>query len=54
MNTAKKFTTLIAVKLDRCVGSCNTLTDLSNKGCVPNKTEDLYESIFNMIAAINE
>ena len=54
MNTAKKFTTLIAVKLDRCVGSCNTLTDLSNKACVPNKTEDLYESIFNMIAAINE
>ena len=44
----------VAVKLDRCVGSCNTLTDLSNKACVPNKTEDLYERIFNMIAAINE
>ena len=29
------------VKLDRCVGSCNTLIDLSNKVCVPNKTEDL-------------
>ena len=29
-----------AVKLDRCVGSCNTLHDLSNKVCVPNKTED--------------
>ena len=28
------------VKLDRCVGSCNTLNDLSNKVCVPNKTED--------------
>ena len=25
-----------AVKLDRCVGSCNTLNDLSNKVCVPN------------------
>ena len=24
------------VKLDRCVGSCNTLNDLSNKICVPN------------------
>ena len=22
-----------AVKLDRCVGSCNTLNDLSNKEC---------------------
>ena len=24
-----------------CVPSCNTLNDLSNKVCVPNKTEDL-------------
>ena len=23
-------------KLDRCVGSCNTLNDLSNNVCVPN------------------
>ena len=30
-----------AVKLDRCVGSCNTLSDLPNKICVPNRTEDL-------------
>ena len=26
-----------AVKLDRCVGSCNTRNDLSNKVFVPNK-----------------
>ena len=38
-----------AVKLDRCVGSCNTLNDLSNKVCVPNKTKDLNLSIFNKI-----
>ena len=31
----------ISIKLDRCAGSCNTLNDLSNKICVPNKTEDL-------------
>ena len=30
-----------AVKLDRWGGSCNTLNDLSNKVCVPNKTENL-------------
>ena len=30
----------IVVKLDECVGSCNTLNDLSNKVFVPNKTED--------------
>ena len=28
-------------KLDRCVWSCNTINDLSNKVYVPNKTEDL-------------
>ena len=38
-----------AVKLDRCVGDCNTLNDFSNKVCVPNKTEDLNLSVFNMI-----
>ena len=43
-----------AVKLDRCAGSCNTLNDLSNKVCVPNKTEDLYLSMFNIITGINE
>ena len=42
------------VKLDRCVGSCNALNDLSNKLCVPNKTEDLNLSMFNMITGINE
>ena len=43
-----------AIKLDQCVGNCNTLNDLSNKACVPNKTEDLNLSVFNMIAGINE
>ena len=43
-----------AVKLDRCVGSCNTLNNLSNKVFVPNKTEDLNLSMFNMITRINE
>ena len=36
------------VKLDRCVGSCNTLN------CVPNKPEDLNLNVFNMITRINE
>ena len=42
------------VKLDRCVGSCNALNDFSNKVCVPNKTEGLNLSMFNMITGINE
>ena len=41
------------VKLDRSVGSCNTLNDLSNKVSVPNKTEDLNLSVFNIITRIN-
>ena len=42
------------IKLDRCVGSYNTLNDLSNKTCVPDKPEDLNMSMFNMITGINE
>ena len=45
---------LFAVKLDRRVGNCNTLNDLSNKICVPNKTEDLNLTVFSMITGINE
>ena len=40
-------------KLDRCVGSCNNLIDISNKVCVPNET-DLNLSVFNMITGTNE
>ena len=42
------------IKLDKCVGRCNTLNDLSNKMCIPNKTEDLNLSPFDMITGINE
>ena len=42
------------VNLDKCTGSCNTLNYLSNIVCVPNKTEDLNLSVFNMITGKNE
>ena len=42
------------VKLDQCVGSCNTLNDLSYEVFVSNKTEDLNLSVFNMITGTNE
>ena len=42
------------VTLDRCVEICNTLNDLCNRVCVPNKTEDLKQGMFNMITRINE
>ena len=34
------------VKLNKCVESCNTLNDLPNKVCVPNKTEKLNLNMF--------
>ena len=42
------------VKLDRCGGSYNTLNDLSNKGSVSNKADELNLSVFNLITGINE
>ena len=42
------------VKLDRWVRSCNTINDLSNKLCVPSKTEDLNPNLFNIFTGINE
>ena len=44
----------IQVKLDKCVGSCNTFNDLSHKLCVPNKTENLNIHVFNIITGKNE
>ena len=43
-----------AVNLDRCVRSCNTLDDLSNRVCFPNKAEDLYLHVFKLVTGINE
>ena len=43
-----------AVDLDRYVGSCNILDDLSKRVCVPNKTKDLNLNVFNIITRINE
>ena len=43
-----------AINLDRCIGSCNTFNDLSNKIFVPNNTKDLNLSVFNMITGKNE
>ena len=42
------------INLDRCIGSCSTLNELSNEVFVPNKTGDLNLSVLNMITRINE
>ena len=47
MNAVKNVNTiLLQAKLDRCVGSCNILNNLSNKACIPNKTENLNLIVF--------
>ena len=43
-----------AVILGRCVGSCHSLIDLSNKVCLLNEIEDLNLGVFSMITRINE
>ena len=43
-----------AVNLDRCVRTCNTLHDLSNKVCDPKKPVDLHLRVLNMITRTNE
>ena len=42
------------LKLDRCVRCFNAVNDVSNRVCVPSKTEDLKLSMFNMITVINQ
>ena len=44
------------VKLDWCVGCCNTINDLSNEVCVPNKTEDLciLEEVYMFLKRLQE
>ena len=55
MNTVKHFTTIhLLAKLDRCVLKfLNTLNDISDKVCDPNKTGDLSLSVFNLVTARN-
>ena len=39
------------VGLDRCDGSCNTLENLFDKVCVPNKTEYVTFKLLNTITS---
>ena len=41
------------VNLDRCTASSNTPKNTSGRICVPNKTEDVHLSVFDMITGIN-
>ena len=43
-----------AINLNRCVGSCNTLENLSSRVCIPNETQDLNLHFYDMISGKNE
>ena len=45
---------MFSVNLNKCVRSWNTFNDLSNRVCVPNKTEDLNLCVVNMITVRNK
>ena len=50
MNAVKNFTAIhFSGKLDRHVGRCNNLNDLSNEVYVPNKTEGLNLKVFKRL-----
>ena len=45
---------LFTITLDKWNGSCNTFNNMSNKVCVPNKTENVDLNAFNLITRKNE
>ena len=42
------------ISLDKCNGICNVADDSSTKICVPSKTKDVNNEVFNMTIIINE
>ena len=42
------------VSLDRCDGNVNTVEDLLDRICVPNKIKDVILKVLNMIKKIND
>ena len=42
------------IKVDRCVGSCNNLTYLYSKVCVPDITKNISTNVFNLMSQQNE
>ena len=40
--------------MDKCNGGCNTLSEISGRICVPNKTENLNLNILNLITRTSE
>ena len=40
--------------LDKCNGSCNTISEISGRICIPDKIENVNLNVFNFITRIKE
>ena len=45
---------LFMITLDKCNGSCNTISATSGRICVPNKTKNINSNVFNLMTKTNE
>ena len=43
-----------SIKVSKCSGSCNNITDPYAKLCVPDITKNINVKVFNLMATINE
>ena len=44
----------LSIKVNKCSGNCNNISDPMEKLCVPNIVKDMNIKVFNMLARINE
>ena len=44
----------LSIKVNKCVGDCNTINDPMAKFCVPDVVKDMNIKVFNMLSRINE
>ena len=42
------------IKVDKCIGSCNNITNPYSKVCLPNNIKNVTVKVFNLISQQNE
>ena len=43
-----------SIKINRCIGSCNSIKDPYAKSCVPDVVKNINAKVFNLISRTNE
>ena len=54
LNTNEPLFYPYSIKINRCKGSCNTITDPYAKTCVPDQIKDTNVKVFNLMRRTNE